>query len=205
MSLRKSLVILIVIALGIFWYQKASDRNNDRLHQQVALSSISFKDTPQQSDTDTPEFQFKGFTLEPLADFTIRARILSKESYSFDAESRLSPLDLALGWKRMADPAISQSLNISQGGRWYRYSWSNEPPIPPQEIVESSANMHMIPADDSVARVLAQAEPGKFIKLSGMLIEARDDSGWTWRSSLSRADSGNGSCEVVYVVAAEIE
>ena len=33
------------------------------------------------------------------------------------------------------------------------------------------------------------------------LVEVRGADGWTWRSSLSREDSGNGGCEVVYVCA----
>lgn len=40
-----------------------------------------------------------------------------------------------------------EHLNISQGRRWYFYSWRDQPPIPVQEIVQSSANMHLIPAN----------------------------------------------------------
>jgi hypothetical protein len=205
MSIRKTVAVLIVVALGAVWYQKVTIRNNDRLHQQLALSSYTLKDEPEQSDTSEPSFEFKGFSIMPLAVFRIRARVLSKASYSYDFQSELSPLDLALGWNRMADPSIYEPINISQGGRWYRYSWSNSPPIPLQEIIENSANMHMIPADQSVERVLEQAETGRYIKIYGFLIEATNSSGWKWRSSLSRSDSGMGSCEVIFVVAAEIE
>lgn len=205
MSIRKTVAVLIVVALGTVWYHKVTIRNNDRLHQQLTLSSHTFKDEPEQSDTSEPGFEFKGFSIMPLAVFRIRARVLSKASYSYDFQSELSPLDLALGWNRMADPSIYEPINISQGGRWYRYSWSNSPPIPLQEIIENSANMHMIPADQSVERVLEQAETGRYIKIYGFLIEAANSSGWRWRSSLSRSDSGMGSCEVIFVVAAEIE
>jgi hypothetical protein len=205
MSIRKTVAVLIVVALGTVWYQKVTIRNNDRLHQQLALSSHTFKDEPEQSDTSEPGFEFKGFSIMPLAVFRIRARVLSKASYSYDFQSELSPLDLALGWNRMADPSIYEPINISQGGRWYRYYWSNSPPIPLQEIIENSANMHMIPADQSVERVLEQAETGRYIKIYGFLVEATNSSGWKWRSSLSRSDSGMGSCEVIFVVAAEIE
>jgi hypothetical protein len=205
MSIRKTVAVLIVVALGTVWYQKVTIRNNDRLHQQLALSFYTLNDEPEQSDTSEPGFEFKGFSIMPLAVFRIRARVLSKASYSYDFQSELSPLDLALGWNRMADPSIYEPINISQGGRWYRYSWSNSPPIPLQEIIENSANMHMIPADQSVERVLEQAETGRYIKIYGFLVEATNSSGWKWRSSLSRSDSGMGSCEVIFVVAAEIE
>jgi hypothetical protein len=163
MSIRKTVAVLIVVALGTVWYQKVTIRNNDRLHQQLALSFYTLNDEPEQSDTSEPSFEFKGFSIMPLAVFRIRARVLSKASYSYDFQSELSPLDLTLGWNRMADPSIYEPINISQGGRWYRYSWSNSPPIPLQEIIENSANMHMIPADQSVERVLEQAETGRYI------------------------------------------
>ena len=51
-------------------------------------------------------FEFKGCRITPLAEFSVRARVLSKEHYWFDGGSRISPLDLALGWGRMSDQAI---------------------------------------------------------------------------------------------------
>jgi len=33
----------------------------------------------------------------------------------------------------------------------------------------------------------------------GYLISIRGEDGWHWRSSLSRTDSGDGACEVVWV------
>jgi hypothetical protein len=193
------------VMVTLVWQQKHQARHSDFMHQQVMLSSIHFSDEPEQTDTDKPSFQFKNYSVKPLANFVIRARILSATHYTLDASSELSPLDLALGWKRMADPAIYEGLNISQGGRWYRYSWQEAPAIPLQEIIESSANMHMIPADESVARVLNQATNNKFIKIKGMLVEIRNNKGWFWRSSLTRKDSGGGACEVIFVEAAAIE
>jgi hypothetical protein len=37
------------------------------------------------------------------------------------------------------------------------------------------------------------------IHLSGLLVEATGPEIGTWRSSLSRTDSGNGACELVWV------
>ena len=52
--------------------------------------------------------------------------------------------------------------------------------------------------------VTEQAKAGKMIKLKGLLVEVTHPKGWRWRSSLSRSDSGDGSCEVIFVEAAEI-
>ena len=105
----------------------------------------------------------------------------------------------------MAEPAVYEALNIRQGGRWYRYSWSDQPPIPPQEIIESSANMHMIAATPAVERALEQARRGKFIRITGKLVEVTHPSGWRWTSSLTRSDSGANACELVFVESAQVE
>lgn len=197
------------ITLAIFLLAYAAihrqRQESDRQIQSYALSAVPFGEVPVQTETTRAAFDFKGFRIQPLAGFVIRARVLSRENYRFGTEAELSPIDLALGWRRMADPEVYGALNISQGGRWYRYSWSDAPPIPLQEIIESSANMHLIPASDSVARVLDQASTNRYIRLKGWLVEVQRADGWHWRSSLSRSDSGGGSCELIFVEAAEVE
>jgi len=135
----------------------------------------------------------------------VRARVLSREDYSLGREADLSRTDLALGWKRMADPAVYGPLHITQGGRWYRYSWRDQPPIPVQEIIESSANMHMIAADAAVERALAKVRQGQLVRITGKLVEVSHASGWRWTSSLTRTDSGANSCELVFVESLQTE
>ena len=137
--------------------------------------------------------------LKPLAGFSIEARVLGREDYRLGREADYSPTDLALGWGRMTEDAVISQLNISQGGRWYRYSWKDAPPIPVDEIVRSSANMHMIPAYDAVAAALRRIERGQRVRIDGWLVEVNANEGWRWRSSLTREDSGGGACELVYV------
>ena len=150
-------------------------------------------------------FRHGRFYVEPLAAFGLQARVLGREDYRFDAGAVLAPVDLALGWSRMADPAVYGRLSISQGNRWYHYRWGQEgPPLPADEIVRSSANMHMVPATPEVARALASVRAGQVVVLRGWLIEARRDDGYLWRSSLTREDSGDGACELVYVCAIEL-
>ena len=145
------------------------------------------------------------FQVRPLADFALRARVLSRENYYLGDAAELAPWDLALGWRRMADPAVYGALNITQGGRWYRYSWPDAPPIALQEIIESSANMHMIAATPAVERALKKARAGDNIHITGKLVEVTHPSGWRWTSSLTRTDSGANSCELVFVEAVQVE
>lgn len=153
----------------------------------------------QTAPADPTPVAFGDFRLTPLADFALEARVLAREDYRFDAESRLSPTDLALGWGRMSDSAVIGQLEIGQSARFYHYRWRGQPPIPPAEIVRSSANMHMIPANAAVARDLDRVRVGQVVSLRGRLVEAQRSDGWHWRSSLTREDSGGGACELVLV------
>ncbi|HXS74152.1 MAG TPA: hypothetical protein VN725_08910 [Rhodanobacteraceae bacterium] len=155
---------------------------------------------PAQTNFDSPQtpIPFKDAALQPLASFALTARVLSRDDYHFDAESDLSPTDLAFGWGRMSDSAVLRAITIDQGGRFY--SWQVRSfPIPRREIETHSANMHMIPADARVARALKRVRVGDVVTLEGVLVEADKPGGWRWRSSLTRDDVGDGACEVVYV------
>ena len=170
-------------------------------HARARAPGILAPDEPVQTNLDhAASFQDGDFAITPLADFSLTARVLSRADYRFDSTSSISPTDLAFGWGRMSDSAVLAKLDISQSGRWYFYHWNSDgPPIPEGEIVRSSANMHMLPANDTVRYELKQVHPGDIVHLEGQLIEAHAKNGGVWRSSMTRTDSGDGACEVVYV------
>jgi hypothetical protein len=142
----------------------------------------------------------QGARIEPLAGLSLQARVLHREDYVFGEESRYSPTDLALGWGPMAAPGMARRLNITQGSRWYRYSWDQRgPPLPPAEVLRNSTNMHMVPADRGVARALSLVRPDETVRVDGWLIRIQQDDGWRWNSSTSRDDSGEGACELILV------
>jgi len=145
-----------------------------------------------------PELVKPGYEIRPLARFELEARVLGVERYHFDRGANLSPVDLVLGWGRMSDSTVLDRIAISQGGRVY-YWRTPQFPIPRREIETSSANMHMVPANEEVARQLKGARPGHVVRLAGYLIEARGTDGWRWKSSLTRTDTGNGACELIWV------
>lgn len=156
---------------------------------------------PLQTPALRSEFAFNGFTLEPVAAFDVEARLLSRESYWADTESELSPVDFALGWGRMSDESVLSSIDISQGGRFYRWR-VEEFPIPRAEIESHSANMHLIPATAAIEDALDQLKPGQIVALRGHLVNARREDGWRWKSSTTRSDTGAGACELFFVESA---
>ncbi len=185
--------LIVVFALG--------SAGNWWLHRPIAQAAGVLVDVePQQSEpSSNVPITHGDYQLTPLADYDIEARVLSREDYSIDAGSDLSPTDLAVGWKRMSDSAVIEQLSVSQSVRFFTYRWRSAPPIPIAEIQRSSANMHIIPTDDSVARDLGKVRQGAVLRLRGQLVEAKRSDGFHWRSSLSRTDTGGGACELFLV------
>ena len=153
---------------------------------------------PVQSETNAVDIHLNGFTLTPLATYTIKARVLSIQNYSFGVEAEISPTDLALGWGPMSNELVMRKIDFSQGNRFFFWHVDSFP-IPKKEIETHSANTHIIPSNDKVRRQLRNIRLGQVIEIRGYLIEAKLASGWHWRSSLSREDTGAGACELIYV------
>lgn len=154
---------------------------------------------PEQDDPIEPEpFKYQAYTITPLASFDIKAKVLAKKSYFMGRQADLSPVDLALGWQNMSDESVLVDIDISQSNRWYHWRVSDFP-IPRREIETQSANMHLIPANEQVESMIDDARQGDIIELSGKLVRVDSDDGWHWVSSLTRNDTGNHACELVWV------
>ena len=191
----KLIIFLALISYGA--YQHFSNR--PITHAAGVLASQQ----PLQNKASQSQFELNGYTLEPLQNFEIKARVLSAEHYTFDREADLAPVDLALGWGAMSDEAVLKQIRISQSGRFYFWHVDNFP-VPREVIETSSANMHMIPADSQIEKTLKSIKAGQLVTISGYLVEAKAADGWRWKSSLSRSDTGRGACELVYVKAVTI-
>lgn len=160
---------------------------------------------PVQADLQPSTFMLGDYQLTRKASFEIRARVLSKEPYYLGRTADLAPIDLALGWGVMSDSAILSQIEISQSARWYRTRYDLPPPIADKQIIFNSSNMHMIPARKDIERSLKKLREGDIVVIKGTLVDVDHDSGWYWRSSMSRLDTGDGACELVYVESLYVE
>ncbi|PKN88890.1 MAG: hypothetical protein CVU51_02915 [Deltaproteobacteria bacterium HGW-Deltaproteobacteria-1] len=191
------IILLLLVFIGYYMHNKLEQKRIDNIGP-VA-------EQPIQESTDAATVQRPGFEIQPVARYKIRAKVLSIERYRSGRWSEFSPLDFALGWGPMSDNAITGKLNISQGNRWYHYSWKDTPPIDPALIVRNSANTHLVPADDNIKSSLFKVRKGEIVRLEGYLINVKDSDGGSWRSSLTREDSGANSCELMWVTGVVIE
>lgn len=156
---------------------------------------------PEQTELppETAGIMHGDFQLQPLARFKLEARILHRKNYRFDRSSKLAPVDLAVGWGAMSDQAVLDRMEITQSMRFYFYEYRLPPPIPKEEIIRHSTNIHIIPADDTIASACKSLRVGDLVRLEGQLVEATGPEVKNWRSSLRRDDTGNGACELFLV------
>ncbi len=179
----------VIVGLCVFWRQPEISRP----------VGVLAPEEPYQREVYTSSVQEKnGYRIAPLATFDIRARVIASARYRFGRESDLSPVDLVLGWGAMSDTTVLKHFSISQNGR--AYSWrTNTFPVPREVIETHSANMHMIPADAEIESQLKSIRPGNMVHLKGLLVEVTSKEGFRWKSSLTRADTGGGACELILV------
>ena len=103
----------------------------------------------------------------------------------------------------MSDQDIINKIDITQSNRWYHWETESHP-ITFDQIILNSANVHIIPANETIENELDDVYKGSLISLAGYLVEVTAEGGWHWKSSLRRDDTSGGSCELFWVEELEI-
>ena len=186
----------IILALAYFGWNSWSNRA-----VKVAGHEMLAPFAPEQqnlSGSSAPAFEHNGYRLQTRASYKLQARLLRKESYRFGREAELSPVDFALGWGPMSGNQLLDQITITQNNRFYWLRW-NELPVPVSQVMQNSANTHIIPASPRVAKQLKNMRAGQVIALEGYLVDAAAPDGWRWNTSLTRKDTGAGACELFWV------
>ena len=191
--MRKALYTCLVLLALLAWRDWS---NREITHQPGVLVSTA---PVQRNLVEEERFYIDEYRLTRRASFQVEARVLSRENYWLGPEADLSPTDFALGWGVMSDQAVLDRIKITQGSRWYFTRYELPAPVSDREIINHSSNMHLIPANDWVRARLKKIRRGNVVQLKGSLVDVDSDSGFYWRTSLRRDDTGNGSCEVFFV------
>ena len=193
------LALIALLTVAVWWgFDDWQRREID--HAPGVLVSV---EPTQQNIATAQSIKVGKYTLTPRATFSVTARVLASERYRLDRMADLIPRDVALGWGPMSDSSVLANIDISQSGRFYfwrpRAALSETYKTSMETIIASSSNMHLIPANASVARIIDRARVGHIIELEGQLVDVRADNGWQINTSLSRNDTGAGACEIIYV------
>ena len=186
--------VILLLLIALFGW-----RENSTIPQEPQEPAVIVPAAPVQSRISNPQkFSYKGYQITPLAAFEIEARVLSTKRYYSGRQADLSPIDLALGWGPMSDESILKDIDVRQSNRFYFWK-VKQFPIPRREIQNNSANMHIIPADKHVKERLKEIRKGHLVRFIGFLVRVDSQDNWHWKSSLTRKDTGNGACELIWV------
>jgi hypothetical protein len=150
----------------------------------------------------TREVKNGHFTLTPVAEYKISGVVVSKETYSSDWDGKISPVDLAIVWGKLAEPEYDRYITYSQRNRWYFYQYKAGCPFDNSFVISHSANNHIIPANENINEAVKTIGKKDMVVLEGFLVNIKGTykgQPVIWNTSLSRKDTGNGSCELFYV------
>ena len=193
-------LIVVVVVLGYFYMHRPVVSAEDH------TSIVTLRDPQQYRLFDFRNIPFKSKGLDAeiktIAKYKISAVILSKKQYATEWTSKISPLDLALGWGKVSEPENYKHIKVRQTMRWYQYKIDRECEVTPHYISTHSSNHHIIPANDNIRNAILFAKKHDKIYLEGYLVNVSGryrNKNVHWRSSLKRTDTGKDSCEIMYV------
>jgi hypothetical protein len=167
---------------------------------------------PRQEASDRAPFAttIKGYTytLTPRARYDITGLVVSQHRGDalFNLYHQADPgniRDVCVVWGESIVNGSYRKVQFWSGEFTCSFAWSSaiSPPFKP----ETASNNHLLPADAAIARQIGAIQVGDQIRMAGLLVDykvTRDGREiFTRHTSLTRGDTGNGACEILYVTA----
>lgn len=197
------LVWLVTISVGVS-HQSYHYEKQINVQKKSALFDANHDPLQSELSTADPITLIESdytWRMYPRAEYQIAARVLHSKQYE-DWQAGFSPIDLALGWGMMSDPTVDKWVEVYQENRWYFYRMQKNAPLTLEDVRNSSANVHIIPATAELAALIQGLRPNDVVLMEGKLVDVEvDKSGerYNFKTSLSRFDSEDNSCEIFYV------
>lgn len=197
---------LALVALG--WWRL------DALPPAARLAS-PIAEAPRQQPVKDPPFEVvaKGvnYLIQPRYAYQMDAVVVSLhqsdawwDSAHEQWSDHINLLDVCVVWGGSATSGAFRQVSFSNTQFECHWSWRGDVPFDNTE----AANVHLVTADPALGKRLKALRVGDQIRLGGQLVNytTRKDGQTlgTRVSSESRADSGPGACEVLYVTDAQL-
>jgi hypothetical protein len=201
----RRLLILCTLLLVLIGGAAASYLHNRPLPGEPLLKPIDIRKDPIQTEIRDPlpipfDIPRVSVYLTPRAAFSVDGLIVASDRYRHDLAAPLAPRDLTLVWGRV--PEHLDAIKFSHGHRFFMFNYNNNAPFDQNYISRHATNIHLIPASDNLRRAILRASEHQPIRLSGFLVDIAGSvrkRSFTWRTSMTRDDTGDGACEVLYV------
>jgi hypothetical protein len=146
------------------------------------------------------------YTLTPRAAYEIAGLVVSQHRGDalFNLYHQADPgniRDVCVVWGEAVTNGSYRKVKFSSGEFTCSYSWSGA--LTPAFRPEKASNNHLVPADRAIARRIGAIRVGDQIRMTGLLVDytvTKDGQDvFSRRTSLTRGDTGNGACEILYV------
>lgn len=147
-------------------------------------------------------------TMTKVAKYKIIGRVESiGYHFSFtDVSEKLSTRDFLLSFGEMALDKNSERISYGSAGRfgsWYCNSQEFYKEYGDFDVIKRQvSNNHLVPASKEIKEVIESVKIGNVIEIEGYLAKynwAIENRKYTWGTSTSRTDDGDGACENIYV------
>ena len=195
--------LVSIACIGVILYLVFSHMGKER-----AIPGIPEPKQEKVSGGITKEIDGYSVKIDFLYSYDIKALVVSAKGYGGSRlGDQLSPKDLALAWGAVAEKNKEVDFHWRQSSRRYYWQLNSDAEVKRIGSLDTislcSANTHLIPADDTVRRMVKRIKKGDYVRIKGYLVnidaKKTDGSTFWWNSSTTREDTGDGSCELVYV------
>ena len=190
--------IIIAILLFFAWKQYYYIEDTPSVGPGIVASG-----GPYISSADRQTFRIGDYQYFPGSSIQIDGRVIKASRYYFDSMSRISPLDVVLGWDNLSDESVYSLLDFSTSSRSYEWE-SNRTLIDDTEVKSSTNLYHLIAADEGVTQQLRRIKIGDVLVIQGYLVSVKSAAGLKWQSNSTNSFRGNVAGDIVYVNNLEI-
>jgi hypothetical protein len=165
---------------------------------------------PLQTVTSEPSFTttYNGepFRVDPRFNYELYGLVVSYRLHDAEAGQMLHALnkdhlnvaDLCVVWGQAADPQLLNEFAFSNGQFTCQFFTRNRSAFDRFNASQLSNN-HLLATNESIRDVIEEVRIGDQIHLSGWLAHYLNPLGYERGTSTTRADTGNGACETIFV------
>ena len=138
----------------------------------------------------------------PLAHYKITARVLASTSYIYGLDAVVAPHDIGVAWGKLKED--NEYTKIRCHHEYRKIVYYQPADYDGYYTQTHIGNIHLIPKNNEILKKIKKLRRGDIVYLTGYLVRAeglnmKTNEQYERQSSLTRADTGNGACESMYV------
>jgi hypothetical protein len=199
-------ICVLSIILCIFFIYKANVNK-----EYTPVTDLGMLSDPEQEYTSGSVIKIvdnQEVNIDYVASYNISGRVVKTYSYAqYGISNKLSPIDVGLTWGDLAKDENNIKVIWGNSGNrfltWtiYDTDWYNS--YGAMNFQKHVSNNHLIASNDDISKKINAITEGEYIHLTGYLVnmtyELENGAKYSWNTSTSRTDSGDGACEIMYV------